>query len=307
MAPGHPSGNLREDGRKALADRIEGSTASSIALELRALYWISDVGSLLAEHIGEEAVEEAIRRLHLYAEATFHIIENQFPSEERAESLIVLADLGVGARRAEPILATLKERETDDEWREDLQSTTGMNWIRRILSANLRANLSEVDDLIQETDGRLLTDWDVSNPEAYAHYRRSLELQMQGKLHEALAEVETAARLDQLDPVNHFTLGSVKTGIGIGQGDATLVNEGLNALWLAVALDPKWILPWTEIGKTMLHTDGAEKAVAHMLGVKPECRPLDSNYYSTLGTTLWKLGRLDEALTASRSPYQGSA
>ena len=280
-----------------LADHIEGSNPSGITLELRALYWISDVAGLLAEHIGADAVDDAIGRLHRYAEATYRIIEDQFPAEDRTDSLTVLADLGVGARLAKPLLTALIEQETDDEWREDLRST-GMDWVRRILSANLHAHLAEVDDLIRKPDGRLLEDWDVSNAEAYAHYRRSLELRMQGKLREALAEVETAAQLDPLDPANHFTLGSVKTGIGIGNGDTALVNQGLDALWLAVALDPQWILPWTEIGMTLLHTGSPEEAVAHLRNVKPECGPLDSHYYSTLGSAYWKLDRLSEALEA---------
>ena len=282
---------------KVLADKTEGSTTSGIMFELRALYWISDVAVLLAEHIGAEAVDDAFGRLHRYAESTFRIIEDQFPAEGRAASLTVLADLGVGARIANPLLTALIEQEPDGEWREDLRST-GMDWVRRVLSANLRAHLTEVDELTQKREGGLLGDRDVSNIEANAHYRRSLELQMQGTLHEALAEVETAARLDPLDPVYHFTLGSVKTGIGMGSGDSALVNEGLNALWLAVTLDRKWILPWTEIGTTLLHTDRPEEAVAHLRSVKPECGPLDSGYYSTLGAAYWKVDRLFEALKA---------
>ena len=282
---------------KVLADNIGGSNASSVALELRALYWISEVASLLAEHIGDEAVAEAVGRLHRYAEATYRIIEDQFPAEDRAANLTVLADLGVGARLATPLLTALIEQEPDDEWREDLQST-GMGWVRRVLSANLSVHLAEVDDLIQTTEGRQLTNWDVSNAEAYAHYRRSLELQIQGKLHEALTEVEIATRLDPLDPANHFTLGSVKTGIGVGRGDTALIREGLDALWMAVALDPKWIVPWTEIGSTLLHTDRTEEAVAHLRDVKPERGPLDSRYYSALGAAYWKLDQLSEALAA---------
>ena len=282
---------------KVLADNIKGSTTSGIVLELRALYWISDVANLLAEHIGDEAVAEAVGRLHRYAEATYRIIEDQFPAEDRAANLTVLADLGVGGRLATPLLTALIEQEPDDEWREDLQST-GMGWVRRVLSANLSVHFAEVDDLIQTTEGRQLTNWDVSNAEAYAHYRRSLELQIQGKLHEALTEVEIATRLDPLDPANHFTLGSVKTGIGIGRGDTALIRKGLDALWMAVALDPQWIVPWTEIGSTLLHTDRTEEAVAHLRDVKPECGPLDSHYYSALGAAYWKLDRLSEALAA---------
>ena len=278
-----------------LAEHIEGTDTASIALELRALYWVSDVAALLAEHIGAAAVDEVVGRLRKYAEETYRIIDDRFPAENRLGNLTVLADLGVGARVAAPLLSALIEREADGEWREDLRST-GLRWINRVISANVNAHLVQVDDLIQETEGRMLEDWDVSNPEAYAHYRRSMELQAQGKLHEALAEVEIAARLDPLDPANHFTLGSVKTSVGIGRGDVDLVNEGLDALWLAVTLDPSWILPWTEIGSTLYYTDRTAEAVAHLRSVKPECGPLDSYYLRTLGTAEWKLDELPKAL-----------
>ena len=265
-----PSNDNLENIATALAERLEGSTTSGIALELRALYWISDVAGLLAEHMGAEAVDEAIGRLHRYAEATHRIIGDQFPAEDRAASLTVLADLGVGTRLANPLLAALIEQEPDDEWREDLRST-GINWVRRVLSANLRGHLAGVDNLVQQTDGPILEDLGVSNPDALAHYLHFLELRMQGELHEALAEVETAARLDPLHPDYHYVLGSEKTEIGIWRGDSVLVNEGLDALWLAVALDPKWVKPCTEIGSTLHHTGRSAEAVAHLRDVKPEC------------------------------------
>ena len=282
---------------ETLAVKIEGSNPSDIALELRSLYWVSDVAGLLAEHTGAEAVDDAIGRLHRYADAAYHIIEEQFSAEDRVENLTVLAELGVGARLAEPLLRALIDEEPDEDWREDLRST-GIGWVRRVLSANLNALLAEVDDLLEKTEGHILEDWDVNNAEAFAHYRRSLELEMQGKLPEALAELETAARLDPLEPVSHFALGSVKTGLGIGRDDKALVQQGLDALWLAVALDLQWILPWTEIGSTLLHTDRPAEAVAHLLNLKPECGPMDSNYYSTLGAACWRVDRLFEALEA---------
>ncbi len=284
---------------KALADKIEGPNTAKIALELRSFYWISDIAALLTEHIGPEAVNDAIGRLHWYATEAYRIIEDVIPETHRAEDLIVLADLGVNAHLSKPLLTALIERESDDEWREDLHSSgSAMDWIRRVISVNMNVHLAEVDDHIKDTEGRLLENWDVSNPKAYAHYRRSMELQAQGKLYEALAEVEIAARLDPLDPANHFTLGSVKTGIGVGRGDMDLVNEGLDALWLAVTLDPNWVLPWTEIGSTLYYTDRTAEAVAHLRSVKPESGPLDAHYYRTLGTAEWKLGELPRALAA---------
>ena len=282
---------------ETLADETEGSNAADIALELRGLYWVSDVTALLSEHIGDRVTDEVIGQLHRCAKATYRTIDDQFPAENRTEDLTVLADWGVGSRLAEPLLSALVEQETDDGWRKDLRAT-GMDWIRRVLSVNLVVHLAEVDDQIQKTEGRLLEDWGVSNPEAYAHYRRSMELRMEGRFHEALAEVEIAARLDPLDPANHFTLGSVKTGIGIARDDTALINEGLNALWLAVTLEPNWILPWAEIGLTLHHSGRSAEAVEHLRNVSPECGPLDSHYHGALGAAYWKLGELPEALAA---------
>ncbi|MCY4367575.1 MAG: hypothetical protein OXE17_15325, partial [Chloroflexi bacterium] len=282
---------------ETLAVKIEGSNPSDISIELRALYWISDIAGLLAEHAGAEAVDDAIGRLHRYAGAAYHIIEDQFSAEDRVKNLTVLADLGVGARLAEPLLTALINEEPDEDWREDLRST-GIEWVRRVLSANLNALLADVDDLLEKTEGHIPEDWDVNNAEAFAHYRRSLELEMQGKLPEALAELETAARLDPLEPVSHFALGSMKTGIGIRRDDKALVQQGLEALWLAVALNPQWILPWTEIGSTLLHTERPAEAVDHLLDLKAECGPRDHHYYSTLGAAFWRVDRMHEALEA---------
>lgn len=269
----------------------------SLVKELRALYWVSDLADLLAEHIGAGAVDAAIGRLHRYAEETYRLISHQVPDEERSTTLVALAEMGVNCRHAKPLLSALIAQETDPEWKQDLRAT-GMDWIRRVLRVNLQVNQAENDELIRKTDGRLLKDWDVSNPDAYAHYQRSLELQMQGRLDEALGEVIRAANLDPLDPANHFTIGSVKGGLGADRGDMAMVNEGIEACWMAVTLDPYWILPWTEIGLIQLRVGQAADAVAHLLAVRPECGPLDARYHSTLGTAYWRLGLPTKALAA---------
>lgn len=277
--------------------------AQVLVRDLRALYWLSDVVDLLAEHIGDEAVETAIGRLHRYAAETHQVIDGQVPCEERLTVLPGLVELGVNCRHAKPLLSALIDQESDPEWREDL-SVTGMGWIRRVLAVNLRIHQAEEAELIQKTKGRLLEDWDISNPVAYAHYQRSLELQMQGRIDEALAEVMMAARLDPLDPANHFTIGSVKGGLGADRGDMDMVNEGIEACWLAVTLDPNWILPWTEIGLIHLRVGRAAEAVKHLSSVRPECGPLDPRYHSTLGTAYWRLGQPTEALAAFEAALQ---
>ena len=147
-----PSNNNLAKLAWTLADRIEGSTTTAISLELRSLYWISDVAHLLAEHVGAEEVDDAILRLHRYSRATYRLIEDQFPAEDRVKDVTVLADLGVGARLAEPLLTALIDEEPDEDWREDLRST-GIGWVRRVLSANLNALLTEVDDLFEKAEG----------------------------------------------------------------------------------------------------------------------------------------------------------
>ena len=292
-----PSNDNLTKTAEVLADKIEGSYASDIALELRSLYWVSDVAGMLAEHIGDEAVEDAIGRLHKYAEAVYRIIEDRFPAEARAEELTVLANMGVGARNANPLLTALIEMETDDEWREDLQST-GLDWVLRILSANLHAHLAGEDDFINKSDGASPDDGKADNPEAYSHYRLSLQLKVQAYTREAVAELEKAIQMTPLDARYHYAMGSMKTGGAMWTGRTPLVDEGLNSLWMAVALEPNWILPWTEIGTTLHYTGRSEEAVEHLGNVSPECGPLDSDYHSALGAAYWKVGKLAEALTA---------
>ena len=118
--------------------------------------------------------------------------------------------LGAGSKFSEPLLNALASTETDDEWNRDILAA-GSDWLRRVIAVNYQVHRGEVDALIQETEGGLLRDWDVSNPDAYAHYERSMELQLQGRMPEALVEVAKAAVLDPLDPCKPFHLG-------IGQG-----------------------------------------------------------------------------------------
>ena len=183
-------------------------------------------------------------------------------------------------------------------------SAAGSDWIGRVLSVNFQVHRAEKDALIEDTDGQVLKRWDIANPQAYEHYQRSMELQIQGRLHEALAEVVKAVELDPLDPANHLTLGSVKGGIGLMSGEDALFNEGLEACWMAVTLDPKWILPWTEIGKLLLGSGRTSEAVEHLQSVRPECRPLDSGYFNALGLALRQLGALDDALDALESSFK---
>ena len=287
----------------ALAPNGDLTARNNLLRELRRLYWGSDVAEIVGGFVGPKAVDEIVGRLGRYASLMCHIIDDKIAEESRSNCLDDLATLGAYSPFAEPLLAALASRESDDEWKDDLLAAGSdwIDWTRRVLTVNLRVHQGEEDALIQETEGRLLQDWDVSNPEAYEHYRGSYELQIQGRLKEAVAELEKAVELDPLDPANHFTLGSVKSSIGKRHGNAALVSEGLESCWIATTLDPKWILPWTEIGLILLESGRATEAVEHLKGVKPECGPLDSRYHTALGAALRELGKYAESLEGFES------
>ena len=234
-----------------LSPANEPSETKRVLQELRRLYWISDVAGLLENFIGSEAVDEILVRLKAYSCQAIRIIDDRVSEDRRIDIAAELASIGTHCHFAQSLLAEMENHESDGDWQEDLKAA-GADWIHRILAVNLRVHQAEENELIRESGGRLLQDWDVGNPEAYAHYQRSIELQIQGRIYEAVAEVAKAAELDPLDPANHFTLGSAKSTLGLRTGNPALVQEGLEACWLAATLDPNWILPWAEIGLILL-------------------------------------------------------
>ena len=276
---------------------------NSLLKELRRLYWTSDVADILSQFIGAATVDEIMGRLRRYSTRLYGIINHKVDPAKRADVLRDLVSLGAHSDFSAAILTALLPDEPDSERRDDLAAATS-DWTRRVLAVNLDMHRSEEDDLIRDTEGRVLQDWDVNSPEAYEHYRRFGELQLQGKIHEAMAELDEAVRLDPLDPANHFTLGSFKGTLGARTKNERMVEEGLEACWLAATLDPKWSLPWTEVGLILLENGRVREAVSHLKAVGPERSPLDSRYYSALGAGLRDLGHYEESLKAFKSALE---
>ena len=156
--------------------------------DLRMLYWFSDMVETLGEFVGTDEVNEIVAHLHGYASLLYGIIDDRIDASVRQDVLDSLATLGAQSEFSEALLAALVPHEADSEWKKDL-AAAGSNWSHRVLAINLSIHDTEVDDLIRQTEGRVLKNWEVNNPRAYAHYQRSMELQIQGKIHEAIAEV----------------------------------------------------------------------------------------------------------------------
>ena len=281
---------------EVLAAGSDSSAVAAMTSEIRRFYWLCDVVELLAEHVGADAAGNMVGRLQQYAAAVYATLDSR-PMADETTSLNDLLLYGVHSNLAKPVLPALAAAEPDDEWKEDLQYA-GTNWRERVLTVIMRVHESEVEALDAEMDGQLLKGWDVSSPEAYAHYKQSQELRLQGRTFEALDEVAKAAALDPLDPVNHHTLGSMWGGIGARTGDTDLIEKGFRECWLAVGLDPKWILPWTEIGWILINTGRDQEALDHLTSVPEGCGPLDARHYAALGTAYRNLGRFHESLDA---------
>ncbi len=293
--------NLREIAKALTRNGADGDCQRTVR-ELRLLYWVSDMAEALGEHIGAEAVEEIVNRLQRYALLAYRTIRDSM-TQARSTDLDELAAGGAHSSLAGPLLAMLGTHEPDKVWQKDL-AAVGSGWIGRVLEVNLQVHRTEEDALIRETDGRILESWGVGNVAAYEHYRQSMELQMKGRMDAALTEVARAAALDPLDPVYHFILGSVRGGIGARNGDQAMVSQSLEECWVAVNLDPTWILPWTEIGWILLSTGRAEEAARHLKGVRPGCGPPDARYHAAMGVALRQVGRFVESLTALESSLE---
>ena len=147
--------------------------------DLRLLYWISGIVGIMGKHIGTDAVGDIISRLHRYATQVYRSIEEESVVQLDPASLAELVMQGSRCPIARPLLTELVREESDAKWREDL-SAAGSDWIGRVLSVNFQVHRAEEDALIEDTDGEVLKRWDIGNPKAYEHYRRSHELQNQG-------------------------------------------------------------------------------------------------------------------------------
>ena len=292
----------------ALTSGAKSASRNALANEIRRFYWFADVAELVIGLIGKDAVEDLAIHIYQYAKWTDRLIlllRREAVDNPDLESVIptMILDLYLYGSRTEYgkyFLTRIAESETDAEWKLDIEAAGG-DWMRRILLTSISVHNDEVDELIASSGGRLLNSWDVSDPQAYYHYRNSLELATRGEWDKAIAEVEKAARLDPNDPVNHYTLASVLSDIAYRVGDESMMNRAMDECWLAFRLDPTRILTWTEIGWIHFLSGRHREARDHLLNVRDDCGPLDRNYYQALGMARQELGEMNEALAAFES------
>ena len=174
------------DFARALVSGAEPDECNRLLRELRRLYWVSDMSEVLGSFMGTSAMDEIIGRLHRYSVLLYTAIDEGIDAAVRPDVLGSLAAVGAHSEFSGGLMAALVPHEGDEEWQDDLNAAAS-DWSRRVLAVNLNVHPAEEDALIRDTDGRVLCGWDISNPEAYVHYRRFGELQLQGRIHEAIA------------------------------------------------------------------------------------------------------------------------
>ena len=292
----------------ALTRNDKSASRNALANEIRRFYWFADVAELVSGLIGTGAAKDLAIHLCQYVEWTAMLIlslrlEAEDNPDWESEIPAMILDLYLYGSRSKYrtyFLESIAEIETDAEWKLDIEAAGG-DWMRRILLTVLNVHNEEVDESIESYGGSLPPSWGASDPQAYYHYRNSLNLSTRGKWDEAIAEVEKAARLDPNDPVNHYTLASVLSDRAYRTGDESMMNRAMDEGWLAFRLDPTRILTWTEIGWMHILSGRHREARDHLLNVRDDCGPLDTNYYQALGIAYQELGEQDEALAAFES------
>ena len=289
---------------EALSLKGDSSGQAHLLAELRRFYWASDLVEVLRESLDGGAIKDLLGRLRTYAGLALDVIDGSELDQAGHKAIVDLAFLGGNAPIGGALLTRLLAHEVDSEWREDLAAASG-DWKPRVLTAIYRIDQEEVAAIDHATGGRLLQSWDVSSPEAYRHYQRSMELQYEGRTREALLEVAKAIELDPLDPANHCSMGSMLGGIGNLHRNPEMVKKGLEECRLASSLDPKWILPWAEIGYILVGAGRPRDAVTHLLRVHKDCGPLDTRYYMALALAHQAFSNYAESLAAFEQALHG--
>ena len=151
----------------ALSQDDGDSEPNQVLQELRRLYWVSDLVKILEDLIGPEDVADLMFHLSLYTSQLFGIIEDETVDSSRPSYLTDLSNFGAHSQFSEPLLTALADNDTDDEWKQDILAA-GTDWGQRVLMVNLLVSQDETTELVESTDGEILTRWDVSNPEAFA-------------------------------------------------------------------------------------------------------------------------------------------
>ena len=288
---------------EALSPEGDSAARAHLLTELRRTYWASDLVGALEERLGSAAVDELLGRIQVYSGQALGIISVADSPHAAQGGIVDLALRGSAALLAPPLLQRLYAEEGNDEWRQDLAAVAS-DWTVRVRAVVYRIDQEEVAEIDQAMDGGLLRSWDVSSPAAYRRYQRATELQIEGRIPEALREVEKAIELDPQDPVPHFTWGSMVGGLGYQFGVRECVKAGLDECRIAAELDRTWILPWAEVGFILVGAGRPREALDHLLSVGADCGPLDSRYYMALGLAHQSLGNHADSLAAFEQALQ---
>ena len=290
-----------------LVNHLQGSQATTIEGDLRRLYLLDDITELLAEYVGNDLVSQCLERLHKYVGYSYDYLMASALAGQAPDSIGSILLLGTSSPASRPVLGALVRKEGDEVWGRELQSAN-LPWQMRITLDTMEALTSDYEqnrwllgDHAKDAFGQ---HFDKYGDEVRRALDEGMLLLQEGKLFESDAVLAKITELDPSDAKLHELVGISKKDFGHRLGNREILEEALEALWLAATLDNTGLQSWTSIGHTLTMLNRNKEAIAHMESVDPDRGELDVKYYIVLSIAYKVQGDFNKSLSLLESAME---
>lgn len=284
------------------ADRSKKVDPIDVEADLRRLYLLSGISSLLREHAGADIVLQARERLPRYIEQVFDYLVADMMRTGATDLSVSILFLGSRSPHIGPVLTALSRKESAEHWQIALQSA-GRDWLAFIMKSNLQDTLSEMESFANpysallheglETDQSRVSMLLNASLESYAkgvlkvsadvlEPREPVDLQMERPIRESIRQLEKAVEIEPNNAEAQSMLGDIKLMHGVSLSDETLIQGATNAFWIAAKLNTRWLGPWVGVAEALAALGRNQEALEHLIAVDEERHPLTANYFLEL-------------------------
>lgn len=284
------------------ADRSQNVEPLEVEADLRQLYLLNSISSLLREHAGADIVLQARERLPRYIEQAFNYLAADMMTTGATDLPVSVLFLGSRSPDIGPVLTALSRKESAEHWQRALRFAGG-DWLKFIAESNIQAILSELksypnrhNSLLRKghegeqskvsmllnaslesyAKGVLKVSADVLEP------REPVDLQMERPIRESIRQLEKAVEIEPNNAEAQSMLGDIKLMHGVSLSDETLIQGATNAFWIAAKLNTRWLGPWVGVAEALAALGRNQEALEHLIAVDEERHPLTANYFLEL-------------------------
>ena len=246
-------------------------------------------------------------RLHKYVGYSYDYLMASALAGQAPDSIGSILLLGTSSPASRPVLGALVRKEGDEVWGRELQSAN-LPWQMRITLDTMEALTSDYEqnrwllgDHAKDAFGQ---HFDKYSDEVRRALDEGMLLLQEGKLFESDAVLAKITELDPSDAKLHELVGISKKDFGHRLGNREILEEALEALWLAATLDNTGLQSWTSIGHTLTMLNRNKEAIAHMESVDPDRGELDVKYYIVLSIAYKVQGDFNKSLSLLESAME---